>query len=66
MWQCQGDVLCEQYCSLTTGLVDSTKIEYSLATGRLQDRFSHVSQIGMSELRTFYLLYFHCYFLHED
>jgi len=39
MWQCQGDGLCEQYCNLTTGLVETTKIEFSLAIGHLQDGF---------------------------
>jgi len=67
MWQYQGDGICEQYCSLTTGLVETTKIESSLATGHLQDSFRlYIPNSNVSESRTFDLVYFHCYFLHED
>ena len=49
------------------GLVETTKIESSLATGHLQDSFrSYILNSGVGELRTFDLVYFHCYFLHED
>jgi len=49
------------------GLVETTKIEFSLATGRLQDSIKlYVTNSNVSEVRTFDLVYFHCYFLHED
>jgi len=67
MWQCQGDGLCEQYCNLTMGLVETTKIESSLAIGHLRHIFRlYTPNSNASELRTFDLVYFHCYFLHED
>ena len=67
MWQCQGDGLCEQYCNLTTGLVETTKIEFSLAIGHLQDGFRlYFPKSNVGKLRTFHPVYFHCYFLHED
>jgi len=51
------------------GPVETTKTESSLATGHLQDSFRLFipnGNVRVGELRTFHLVYFHCYFLHED
>jgi len=67
MWQCQGDGLCEQNCNLTMDLVETTKIECPFAIGHLQDSFSlYIPNGNVGEVRTFGLVYFHCYFLHKD
>ena len=66
MWHCQGDGLHGQYCNSSRGLVETAKIESCLAIGRLQDSIrSYIRNSNVGELRTFHLVYFHCYFLHE-
>ena len=48
-------------------LGETTKVELSLASRRLQSRFSRDFQNGnMKLLRTFRLIYFHYCLLHED
>ena len=49
------------------GLVDATKIGSSLVTGHLQDKiWLYIPNSNVGDPRTFHLVYFHCYLLHED
>jgi len=48
------------------GQVETTKIESSLAIGHLKYSFRvYIPNSHVGEIRTFDLVYFHCYLLHE-